>query len=449
MGVGPGDKHLILIRTFLLPFLNRKTFTLFFITLMVCLYQSLFSAAGAYGEQEGISGDIFGMRDRWFQPFIRLEETYSDNLFNRKHNREDDFITTISPGFSLSLSGSQDPFSGISSSTTSPGGLQLDPIYQLPRGRYQAGFIYTPVLERYADHTDQNTFNQAIDGRLAYNFSGGLSVTLSDQFISNYDERATGISIEQDKYKTNLILASISYDVSSKLSLKTGYSNFKVNYKSRKNSPRDRTDNGLSGAFFFRILPKTALFAEYESVCVNYREQTNNDSRQQIFWGGMQWIKSQKSRGMVKAGYGVKDFEGTRADDSKTIHLQLQLDHDVTPKTSIRLSGYREEEEPVIATADYTLSHSIKAGYTQKLTERLSFHTSLEYKNDRFKQDQPQSSETSIREDDYYYFIPSFNYNFRPWLKAGIEYTLSRRDSDLSAFDYTTNTTTLKISASL
>ena len=269
----------------------------------------------AYGDDKDrstskgkISGDIFGKKGGYFHPFISIAERYEDNIFNTPDNEKDDFITVISPGIWLALPGTKKPQLDISTSTFTPGGLVQSRFRPETFRHYQTYLLYSAGLEKYADFSEQDITTHKLEGLFEYNFRGGLSIDVFDQFYRARLPQATLISNELDKYKTNLFDVTLSFDVTEKLALRADYTNYIVDYDAARNDPFDRTDNSLSGYIFFKFMPKTSAFVEYEFIDINYDRDILSDSIEHRFFGGIRWDVTGKSTGTIKAGYGKREF---------------------------------------------------------------------------------------------------------------------------------------------
>jgi hypothetical protein len=286
-----------------------------------------------------------------------------------------------------------------------------------------------------------------LDGLFQYNFRGGLSIDVIDQFQESHDIRGTGISTELDKYSTNLTNLMITYDLSEKFRLRGEYSNFLVDYSDSRNDFRDRVDNGLSGYLFYKVLPKTSFFVEYEFLDVNYDQDTIPDSKEHHFFGGIQWDITAKSKGRFKAGYGEKNFSG--GGDSNDLIFEVQLDHQFTTKTSLKLAATRKTNETTISVTDYLLSTALRAEYLQRVTGKITGSLGLGYRNDSYKGEITIGGVTDKRDDDIYNASLAFQYEFKDWLKADLGYIYTKRDSNFPEFDYTNNTLFFRITGSL
>ena len=70
-----------------------------------------------------------------FTPTITVDEEYTDNLFLSDNDKEHDYITTISPGFSFNLSGKN----------------------------IGAGILYTPTYTVYDRFSENNTWRHSVE----------------------------------------------------------------------------------------------------------------------------------------------------------------------------------------------------------------------------------------------------------------------------------------------
>jgi hypothetical protein len=98
----------------------------------------------------------------------------------------------------------------------------------------------------------------------------------------------------------------------------------------------------VSGYIFFKFLPKTAFFTEYEFLDVKYEKDTAFNSREHHYFGGIQWDITAKSKGSIKAGYGMKDFIDSDIKTSKDFVLEARLT--TIHIESVRLKGIPEDK---------------------------------------------------------------------------------------------------------
>ena len=427
----------------------RKILVVFILFFLISPFLVYADEEDKLTEKGKISGDIFGKKGGYFHAFLSVAEQYSDNIYYTRYDKESDYITVISPGIWLALPGTKEKLSEINTLSTMPGGLVLGGYNYQSYRRYQSYLSYSPEFEIYSENSDENTDSHKVEGLFQYNFRGGLSIGLAEKFLRSHDPWGTGISTELDKYKTNLFSAMLSYDVSEKFKFRMDYANFNVDYDESRNRARDREDNGFSGYIFFKFKPKTSFFTEYEFTKVNYDTGALYDSKEHRYFAGLQWDITAKSKGSIKAGLGIKDFYDPGIKNSEEFIFEIQVNHQLTSKTSLNLSAYRRTTETTITTTDYMITNSFSASYLQRFTSFISGYLNMDYTYERYEGDLTFGYETKERKDELYGIAPGLRFRLLRWLTADIEYSYNKRDTNFGYFAYTNNTVLIRFTGSM
>jgi hypothetical protein len=289
------------------------------------------------------------------------------------------------------------------------------------------------------------------EGGFTYNLASGISLDLRDTFLRSYDTVDTSALVgpgEVDRYKSNLFYLLTSYDTGNRFRVRFDYSHFLLRYDAERNFPRNRTDNSFSGYLYYKLKAKTSLFVQYSFVDIGYEEDTPLNSTEHNFYGGLLWEITAKSRGSVKAGYGIKDFSGSGIRNNNLI-FEAKVDHRFTPKTSLALTAFRKTDETNIPSTFFVLTQGVSANYQQLLTARVTGSAVLSYTNERYGSDLAVGGITAKRTDNVYQASAGFQYEFRKWLKTGIVYVYTRNDSNFPEFDYSSNTLFFRVTGSL
>lgn len=399
--------------------------------------------------RERPSADIFEKRDRYFHPFLSVAEYYTDNVYNTNDDRRADFFTVFSPGIWLSLPKVKESPVQIETSNTTPGGITLSRFIPRRPGRFQAYFLYRADIERYNRYTTENTSNHVAEGGLQYNFRGGLSIDLAEQFVKSHNQRGTGLNAGLDRFDSNLFQTILSYEAGDRMLLRLDYTNYLVRYAASASEFRDRTDNGLSAYAFYKLWPKTAFFAEYEMLTIDYPGDVLFDSTEHRFFAGFRWDVTAKSKGFMKAGYGIKDFKDPAIRSGSDVLLEARLEHKLSPKTSLKITAVRRTAETDISATDFVVSNSLAAEYLQRLTPKISGVLDLSYAKEKYRGEITLDNETARPDHRYYRAAAAIQYEFKEWLRADLGYLYTRRDSNFSTLGYTNNTVFLRITGSL
>lgn len=396
--------------------------------------------------QSHISGAIFEKHGGYVHGFLSVAEKYSDNVLYMPGYEVDDFITLVSPGIWVSIPGGKEEIPETTTASAAPGGVVRSSLTSPEFRRLLAYAAYTPDLEFYQEHSDLDIVSHDLEASCQYRFRGGLSIGVLGQAVSSYDDRRTSNSIRINEYDNQLLQIFAGYHMSPKLTIEAGYSQFLVDYNAGRNFFRNRTDESANGSLSYHISPKSSLFTEYEFVRIVYDGNSLNDSDENHLSGGWRWNITDKSSGLIKAGWGVKHFERPDIDNEGSFRLNVQIAHQFTAKTKISINAYRRTEETNILITDYLLSNGISFQYTQKIRSKLQVAIGASWMLRSYRGG-PAAADTA--EETLYAINAGINWAFRKWLTTGIEYTYNRRFSDFILSDYTTNEILFRITASL
>lgn len=406
------------------------------------------SAAETSVKNTPITADIFGKRSGIFRPFISLTGYYTDNLFKTRDDKKSDFVTIVSPGLLISVPALRE-ITLTDTSSISPGGFPSGRFIKRYPGRLQSYLYYAADFESYSKHSSKDFVSHRAEAMLQYNFRGGISIDLFNQFKKSSDDWGTGEFFTRDEFLSNLFSLSASYEASDKTLIRFDYSNYNINFKDEQNNFRDRTDNYLAGYLFYKVRPRLVLFGQYEFVDVVYKEDILSNSKEHNVYIGARWNISEKTTGHLKAGYGIRELDIEDMKSEEGVLFETQIDYKFTPKTSLRFSASRKNNETDISRADYIISDNLRFTYLQKLTSKIAANINLSYTDDRYKGTITIDGVSGKLQDRYYKAGVAFDYAMRERVKMRVGYDYSRRNSNFDIFDYATNTIFLKIGFSM
>ena len=432
----------------------KKSLLLIFCLVFVFLMRPLFAATDH--KNSNISGDIFEKRGRFIHPSLSIGGEWTDNVFNTKTEKMDDFIWVVSPEIWLSLPGSRSKKMDLAVSPKTPAGFTRSLENPEILRQFYVYFLYGADILRHDKITEEDTESHKLEGKLQFNFRNGLTIELLDQYVDTFDPVGVATFTRHDEFEENIFNALLYYDFSEKFKFRFDFTHIYLNYEERPFDEipligRDRQDLALGGYLFFKIRPKTSIFAQYRFIDIDYDlDFIANDSEEHHYFGGVEWKISPKSKGRLKLGYGYKNFdENLDKDDDNFFIAQASLTHFFTPKTSIGLTGFRRTEETTIRETDYILTHGASIQYDQRFTEKLTGHIFASYAWDHYQGELNFDGETKERKEDLIRIRPSLRFEITRWLMADAAYSYTKRDSNFTIFDFEENRFSIRISIAL
>ncbi|PKN13275.1 MAG: hypothetical protein CVU69_02955 [Deltaproteobacteria bacterium HGW-Deltaproteobacteria-4] len=393
--------------------------------------------------------NLFGGRTGYIHPFFSLSGFYTSNLFRTAGNEQSDLYAVITPGIWLALPARNQRMPEIGTSNTAPGGLSLSRLTAARERRVQAYALYQANIFKYDQYQDEDRVDHRLQGMLKLSARRGLSLEIVDVFERNSDPYGTGgkAAGTLDTFDANLFNAILVSRLTPKMLLRADYGRYTLNYADASNLYRDRNDNSYSGYLFFQATPKTALFIQGEYINIDYDEAGKVDTKHNNYYVGMQMQTSANTRGRVKVGYGMQDYDSVESDD---FLAEGQLDYFFSPKTSLYVQGTRRILETDQIGATGILSHRALLGYRQRMTARVSGDASLFFNRNDYNGTVTIGNRIA---SNYYHdeYGGRVTLGFSPltWIDLRLGYEYRQRDSNFDSEDYSNNTVFLQATAAL
>ncbi len=349
-------------------------------------------------------------------PLLAVTERYSDNVFATKDNAQGDFSTVISPEIRLT--------------------------FPRVKRKYQLELGYRADIEKFNRFTSEDAVSHTVDGKFGIIFPMGLELHVDDKFRRSHDLRGETLDTELDFYRDNLFHSSAAYAFGDRYKVQLDYSNYALTYDADRNNFRNFMANSFAGYAYYRVMPKTSVFVEYEYVIVEFDESPALNSKEHHFLGGVTWDITGKTQGTVKVGYGLKDFNDSSIGGFSGLILEASIRHNLTSRDSVSIRISRATHETDLLGDDFIVSTSASAEYTRRLTGKISGKAGIEYFRDVYSGLIPKT-------DNMWRASAGLSYQFKKWLltEAGYSYTI--RNSTIDAFDYSNNAVFFRIVGTL
>jgi len=382
-----------------------KGFVLILLTIF-CLPTIAFSAGNLrYGKLE-------------IHPYLSLKETYNDNIYARASDTTCDWISAITPGIKLDL----------------------------PIWRHALALEYNAVINSYSSYSSENTTDQNAKVLADFKLGSLFGLTLSDTYAKGHEPRFSSASGNIEKYERNAPSMTATYQLADRSKIQVDY--IRTSWNFLVSDYRSRNEDMIATYFYYRFMPKTSAFAEYDWKNIAYNQKVNGlDSGVNSGFLGLTWEMSAVSRGTVKAGYVQKKFEDVSKLDVGTWEASVDVSHAFSDSSLLTLIAKRDVNESAALGARYFVTTGAYTEYTHKLSYKIAAMARLSYGIDDYSN--AIAPDTVARYDKTLLGGVGLNYKMRDWVEFRLDYNYRNRDSNIDIWNLKQNTYSLTVNFAL
>ncbi|MGD9157960.1 MAG: outer membrane beta-barrel protein [Desulfobacteraceae bacterium] len=411
--------------------MNRKQLILVFITLFL------------------VPQTLFASYQVEVTPSLTLSELYDDNIYLDNLNKQDDWITSISPGLNLDISSQKNNFI----------------------------LNYSPSIVRYKERDDNDTVRHALTMSLDSAISQHLELNISDTFLRSEEpieetQGIIGIRATRNTYIRNNGDASIRYTFGSSnsfligsgysyldnedltiddgtiidpyasysywfnmnhgLELSGGYTNAEFSRDDDSQPGNDYTGSMQGIGYRYRANPRSTLLIDFSLTSRDFDSSTTD---YEVDYGVYEGTIGCEKNISEDFSYSVSAGYFTRQDDTEDDDNGFNFDISLTKnfeRGSFSLNGRSGWGEAYLESErrGFTKNQSITSSYNYQVTENISNNASISYRQDK---DEAARKSKSI-EARYGWSLSLFRYYL-----VSLDYTCAVRDDDLDSDDYLVN----------
>lgn len=419
------------------------------IILAACTF--LLSISSAYGFQAT------------FTPRIAVGEEYTDNYFLTKGNKTDEFITTISPGFTAQLLGK-----------TSGAEISYDPEYAV-----------------YDKYTENNTWRHNAQ------FSGWAELTkntrldIRDSFLLTEDPISkddiaiirtedpafqidSTIRKSRQTYYTNNVRANLTYQFGKSDSINLGYAHYLLENDAPDIEDKQRHNPFIGLTYWFA--PQWGFKAD--GAYTKGEFDTSDDLDE---WQGSTRLTRKFTRhfdGYVRYAHTARNYEGETEDDktyNPSVGISYAIEEDISLAFDVGyfVNDYEQREDKSGLTGNASLTKQFRRGSinlsglggydysnfgaenlgfsefyeaagsaTYQITKRISGNVFGSYRNNEYKDITPEREDRTAR--------AGLGLTIQPleWMSIGLNYTFRSLDSTIDTNEYEENRGLIRITLS-
>jgi len=378
----------------------KKLWVLF---LFVCIPATAFSAGNIHlGAAE-------------IHPYLSLSQTYDDNIYATPSDTTYDWITTTTPGIQL----------------------------KVPFRTHKIEAEYRAVIRSYWNYNSEDIADHHAAVLGDFKFASLFGLKLGDKYDKGHEPRSSSGSGEIETYDRNAANAALSYVFADRFKVETGYTRTSWDFNQDNNKFRNRSEDLIATYLYYRFLPKTSAFIEYDFKNVVFDQKTDNlDNQVQTPFLGVTWEISERTKGIVKGGYLFKKFEAGDRGSYDTWTASAELDQAFSERSSVKIVALRDVNEANTQGNSYFTTTGVFAEYTHKLGYKLSAIARGSYGEDDYSNSSGTAAE---RKDNTFLYGAGLKYQMRDWLEFALNFNHLDRNSNLDYRDLTDNTTSLTV----
>ncbi len=362
-------------------------------------------------------------------PSVGLSGTYNDNIYKNFGNlkSEADYITTLSPGIQ----------------------------FFLPIQRHNLQLGYQADINWYKNNSDTNYFNQQASGALNLNFTGGLTVNVSDLYsdttVPRRGKSTPGVSGAADTYHEMPYISNdfnflAKYQFVDRWAIEGRYNNFDYGYKNRYDEAGSYKRNRFGGSLYYRFTAKIDALVDYNYAQNDYKiNGPANNNKVQGTYVGLSFDPTSRMRGFLKLGWGQKDYDNNIVAGRNTsfsfFSSLVDLTYTLSRYDRFNLRANRTAEDDVLTQAPF-INTDIFLGYNHIFSwnEKVSFNDNLGYGSMAFEGSTTDiDGAIKIRDDKRFSGGLGVGYALQRWLNLGLNYSYTNNDSNMLNYKYTEN----------
>lgn len=348
-------------------------------------------------------------------PMVSVVETYDDNIYATANDTKSDWITMMTPGLKLVM-----PFST----------HKITADYRVP-------------ISNYANYTSENTTDQFGNIMGDFKFGSLLGLKLSDVYANAHEPRASTYYGDIEKYEMNAASAGMTYQFADRFKAQIDYTHTNWDYSLDYNQFRNRYEDLIATYLYYRFLPKTSAFIEYDFKNVIYKEKTDGlDNNVNSPLVGVTWEMTENTKGTVRVGYLNKNYETSENENINTWTGSADVAHAFSEYSSVKIVALRDVKETNALGAYYYVTTGAYAEYTHKLTYKISALARLSYGVDDYSN---AVGNNPVEHDNTLLCGLGLKYQMRDWLEFALNYNRINRDSNIETRDLLDNTISLAV----
>jgi hypothetical protein len=371
-------------------------------TLLVCMLTLALASAPAVAFDLGEW--VPGLK---LSPFLSERVEYESNVFQAPSHSQDDVIFKTIPG------------------------ILAD--YEFGSHSLSAG--YRAEILNYATLTAQNNTHHIAAGQLRLDFPRTL-INLKDDFTRTSDPPGTELT-GPILSTTNVLNPTGEYRLTPSFSLGPSFSWLHQRFDESSIGTLIDRDEYLAGAsVFWKFLPKSDLSLNYNYGWTTFTDSSDRNYTQNSVTLALRGEITAKLSSTFRVGYTHQsaDRSGQVAFSGWTTGGETV--YKVSERTTISFATLRTSQASTDGLNPYYVTTSATLSAQHQLMPKLSVGAQLGVGITNYPDKDTIDGKTDWRQDSFSVAGAEIGYDIQPWLRVGLDYLRTSRDSNFSSFRF-------------
>jgi len=369
-------------------------------------------------------------------PSLGYRLNYSDNVFYAAADAQEDLYHQLTPG------------------------VRVD--YASPRPGTYVNIGYTGDFAWYQDLTDNDWQRHQGFASLGYEAPAGFYFKVDENYTWSEDPFGTfndynqssqfGLGEKTRRWDNNARL-TLGYAFGRRWFAEGTYRNYRIRYDLWKDAWQDRIEDEAGAGLFYRITPRTSVFAYYANISteydrqnegerdpnrgVNWSSDTSQDNRQERYWLGVRVDSGGKLDGELRVGYGSQAFDNARDangrpyEDWDGVVAAGTVWYRPTTRSLLTLNLQHTPLGSPDAEAAMYVNTLVELSLRQELAHRFAARVAGQWSYDDYKYEPPGVPEKNFSR---YRLVAGLDWTIRSWLTLGLEYAWEEKTASDEAY---------------
>jgi hypothetical protein len=287
------------------------------------------------------------------------------------------------------------------------------------------------------DLTDQDTVNHFAAGLIRFDFPRTL-LTLNEDFARTNSPPGTELT-GPILSSTNTVRPTAEYRLSPSFSLGVNYSWIHTTFATQSVATLiDRDDQRAGASVYWKFVPKADVFFNYSYGWVTFASSSdgNRNYTSHNVTIGLRGDITPRFSSAGYVGYTVENPENSRQGAYTGLVMGGDYTYRPTERINLTLSTQRARQESTFGTNAFYVTSNATLAAQYQILPKLSLTARLGGGLNDYSEKETADGKTDFRKDSFILAGAQIEYDIQPWLRVGVEYSRTSRDSNFPSFRF-------------